>query len=113
MPAAADLLDAYPELRFPAARGAVQPREVAVKWGVTTAHVYELLDDGTLAALDMTGRGNKSERQCLRIPVSSYYALTRERLKVGWRPAPPTDARQQELPGFFADHPWLAGPSKN
>lgn len=100
MPASADILDAYPELKFPAGRGAVTPAEIARKWGVTIPHVIELLDDGTLAALDMTGVGNKTPRQCLRIPVSAYYTQTRARLRADWTPPHRPDPKQPELPGI-------------
>lgn len=95
-----DILDDYPELKFPAGRGAASPAEIARKWGVTIPHVIELLDDGRLAALDMTGVGNKTDRQCMRIPLSAYYAETRARLKGNWRPPHRPDPKQPDLPGI-------------
>lgn len=97
MPEVPDILDRYPELKFAAGRGAVTPAEIARKWGVTIPHVIELLDDGTLPALDMTGVGNKTPRQCLRIPISGYYAQTRARLRSNWEPPVARDPKQPEL----------------
>lgn len=95
-----DILDDFPELKFPAARGAVAPLEVAEKWGVTDRHVFELIDCGELRVLNLTGVGNKTSRQCLRVPVSSYYAVTRDRLRDGWTPPHRPDPKQPDLPGI-------------
>lgn len=92
-----DILDDFPELRFPPNRGAVTPSEVAEKWGVTDRHVFELIDSGELKALNLTGVGNRTSRQCLRIPVSSYHGVTRDRLRDGWTPPNRPDPKQPEL----------------
>lgn len=92
-----DPLETFPELRADAARGALTLTEVAAKWGCTPNHVTELLDTGALATLDMTGVGNRTGRQCIRIPISSYHAATRALLRSDWRPKPKTDPKQLTL----------------
>lgn len=97
MPAETDILDRFPELRFPQNRGAVTVSEIAEKWAVSDEHVVELLDTGELHPLFLTGLGNKTSRKCIRIPVSSYYEVTRDRLRHDWVPPHRPDKRQPEL----------------
>lgn len=92
-----DILDDYPELRFPAERTTVSPGEIARRWGCTPEHVFEQIDTGELKVLNLTGFGNKTNRQCVRIPVSSYHAVTRDRLRDDWRPPSRPDPKQPEL----------------
>ena len=81
---AGDPLDAYPHLKFPAARATVTPREIAEKLSVSTAHVYDLIDEGQLGFIDLTGAGNNSDRKAIRVPIVEYYAFLRKRLSQGW-----------------------------
>jgi hypothetical protein len=55
--------------------------EVAKALGITEQHVGNLVDDGQLAALNLSGIGNKSRRRCLRIPIESYRQFVAKRLQ--------------------------------
>lgn len=64
-------LDAVPaELDFPNTTSALSVRDVAEKLGCDYNHIINLIEDGTLGALDIRGRG--AQRACYRVPVECY-----------------------------------------
>lgn len=56
-------------LDFPG-RATVTLAEIATKLGGSTQHYSNLIDDGTLTALDLTG--HTGSRRMLRVPVDEY-----------------------------------------
>lgn len=100
MPPSRDILDDYPELRFPVDRAMLTPKEVAKKLNCSAEKVFGFCDDGSLTTMAITGRNTKQERAHVRIPVSSYYAFMRRRLTSGWMPSDEPDPKQPELPGI-------------
>ncbi len=69
----------FASLDFPE-RTTLHITEVAERWGVSKEHIYSLIDEGAIVALDITGHTNKSSRQHLRIPIESYRDATLRRL---------------------------------
>jgi hypothetical protein len=55
---------------------------VAKKLEVTTNHVADLIDEGQLEVLDVSGANNKTGRRCLRIPIESYLQFVSKRLSL-------------------------------
>jgi hypothetical protein len=72
-----------------AALGKLDPRaclkaaDVATLLGVSSMHVFNLIEEGRLRAIDITGANNKSGRRCLRIPVESLRAFMEEHEVLG------------------------------
>ena len=97
MAAPRDILSDFPELLFPPTRATLRPAEVAEKVSCTTEQVFSYVEEGSLSALDITGKGNASDRRHIRIPTSSYYAFLRRRLKTGWSHKDEPDLKQPEL----------------
>lgn len=61
----------FPSLDFPE-RKALTPDEVAQRLGCTGRHIRELVDEGRIEAIDISGRNNISDRKTCRIPVEAY-----------------------------------------
>lgn len=93
----ADTLDEFPELKFPADRALLTPKEIASKLRCSVEQVIGYVDDGSLRAMPITARGTQQKRTHLRIPVSNYYALVRRRFGDGWNPNSEPDPKQPEL----------------
>lgn len=99
MPTAPEFLKDFPELCFPESRTApLHPREVAARLGATTNQVYRLEEQGAFTGvLNIAAPKNKTERRCIRIPVSAYYDYMRSIFTEGWRPRHKPDPKQPEL----------------
>jgi len=50
----------------------LRTQQVAEKLGITLQHVLDLIEEGKLTALNLSGGGNRTDRRCLRIPIESY-----------------------------------------
>jgi len=50
----------------------LRAQQVSEKLGVTVQHVLDLIEEGKLLALNLSGADNKSGRRCIRIPIESY-----------------------------------------
>lgn len=61
----------FPSLDFPG-RTTLMVHEIASRVGVTTRHIIDLVDEGRITAINLSGGANKSDRRCLRIPLESY-----------------------------------------
>lgn len=77
----------FASLEFPG-RTSLYAHEVAERLGCTTQHVVDLIAEGALSAIDITGRGNSSDRRALRIPVEAYRDFVAARV---------TGARRRQL----------------
>jgi excisionase family DNA binding protein len=53
-------------------RSVLYVHEVAEKLRCSQQHVYDLIDEGRLPAIDLTGAGNLSARRSLRIPAAGF-----------------------------------------
>lgn len=60
-------------------RSSLYVQEVAKALEIDAKHVVDLINEGLLDAIEVTGRGNKSSREHWRIPVSAYDAYVRRR----------------------------------
>jgi hypothetical protein len=61
----------FPGLDFPG-RTTLYAHEVAAKLGCSEKHVFDLIDEGRLDALDLTGSGNRTGRRALRVPREAW-----------------------------------------
>ena len=68
----------FPSLDFPG-RTALYPFECALRLGCAVDHIYDLITEGQIGAVDISGRNNLSDRRCLRIPVEAWKKFIRER----------------------------------
>lgn len=71
-PAAGDGIDS--SLDFPG-RTTLYPYECAERIRCTTNHIYDLIEEGKLVGIDISGRGNLSNRRCVRVPVEAWRAF--------------------------------------
>lgn len=68
----------FPSLMFPKERQVLRPHEVAAVLRVDVRHVYDLVEEGKLRAINIAGAkqadggANKTDRRFLRIPVESW-----------------------------------------
>lgn len=62
----------FPSLAFPKERQILYPHECAERLRCSTNHIHDLIDEGKIRAIDITGCGNLSNRQCRRIPVEAW-----------------------------------------
>lgn len=97
MPDIADILDSFPEFRFPADRTSLKPAEIAKKLNCSEDQVIGFVDDGSLHRLAITAKGTREKRSHIRVPVSSYYAFLRRRLSTGWTIKAEPDTAQAEF----------------
>ncbi|HZV35181.1 MAG TPA: hypothetical protein VFB72_11465 [Verrucomicrobiae bacterium] len=65
-------------LDFPG-RFTLRPEECAQKLNCAVDHIYDLIEEGALGALDISGFGNKTARRCLRVPIDAWRAFVRKR----------------------------------
>jgi len=68
----------FPSLDFPG-RTAMYPFECANKIGCHVDHIHDLVTEGQLKAVDISGRNNLSERRTLRIPLEAWQEFIRAR----------------------------------
>jgi len=68
----------FPSLDFPG-RKTLYVHECAAQIGVTPDHIYDLIEEGQLGALDVSGRNNLTERRTLRIPIECWRKFLMER----------------------------------
>ena len=61
----------FPSLDFPG-RNVLYPHECAAKIGCHVDHIYDLIEEGQLKAIDISGRNNLTDRRCARIPIESW-----------------------------------------
>ena len=100
MPEPRDILNDFPELKFPGDRAMLTIKEIARKMRCSDEKIFRLCDDGSLTTMALTGRNTKQERAHVRIPVNSYYAFLRRRMSAGWTPKHEPDPKQPDLPGI-------------
>lgn len=62
----------FPSLAFPKDRRVLYPHELAALLRCSVDHIYDLIAEGKIRAVDISGVGNLSERRTLRIPVESW-----------------------------------------
>lgn len=60
-------------------RACLKPKEVAALLGVCSKQVYNLVEEGTLRAIDVTSTDNQTARRYWRIPVESLANFLKER----------------------------------
>ena len=60
---------AFPSLDFPG-RVTLKPEEIAERLGVTPKHIYDLIEEGEICAVDLAGKG--ALRRYPKIPLESY-----------------------------------------
>jgi hypothetical protein len=63
--------DVLGDLTFPG-RSVLYVHEVADKLRCCQQHILDLIDEGRLPAIEMTGSGNKTARRSLRIPAAGF-----------------------------------------
>lgn len=78
MPNADDQLE-FPSLAFPKDRKALYAWECAAKLTCDVGHIYDLIDEGVIKAIDISGKGNLSDRRCVRIPIEAWDKFIKER----------------------------------
>lgn len=61
----------FPSLDFPG-RVNLYPHEVAERLRISVDQVFKLVDDGSLVAVDLASKLNRSARRELRIPIEGY-----------------------------------------
>ena len=61
----------FPSLAFAKGRTVLYLFEVAGKLGITTRHVGDLIEEGKLEAIDISGK-NSSDRKHWRVPIEAY-----------------------------------------
>jgi hypothetical protein len=68
----------FPSLAFPEDRSVLYPFELSMKLRCTLQHVLDLIEEGKIAAVDISGKGNLTDRRTLRIPVESWERFVKE-----------------------------------
>jgi excisionase family DNA binding protein len=68
----------FPSLAFDRDRKALMPAEVASRLNVSVEHVYDLIAEGKMRGVNVTGANNLSDRRTLRVPVEAYYAFIKQ-----------------------------------
>ena len=68
----------FPSLAFPKDRTVLYAHEVAMKLRCDVGHVYDLIDEGKLRAINIAGGNNFTERRFVRIPVEAWNDFIRE-----------------------------------
>lgn len=71
--------ETFPSLDFPG-RETLSPRELSRCIGCSIDHIYDLILEGQLRAIDISGRNNNSARRSLRVPVESWRKFLNERM---------------------------------
>lgn len=68
----------FESLDFPG-RQVLHPFELATRLGCSSRHIHDLIVDGQLRAIDVSGRGASSGRKYIRIPIESWRQFLRNR----------------------------------
>jgi hypothetical protein len=68
----------FASLDFPG-RETLNPREVAQRIGCSVDHIYDLIFEGQLHAIDISGRNNSTHRRSLRVPIESWRKFLTDR----------------------------------
>jgi hypothetical protein len=68
----------FPSLAFDVDRQVLYPFEVARKLRCTTNHVFDLIEEGKMRAINIAGGNNLTERRFLRIPVEAWESFVRQ-----------------------------------
>jgi hypothetical protein len=61
----------FPSMDFPG-RTVLYPHECATKLGCVVDHIYDLVEEGQLGAIDISGRNNLTNKRCLRVPIEAW-----------------------------------------
>ena len=64
----------FDALLFPG-RKTLRAQECADALGCSVRHIYDLVDEGVLRAIDISGMGNLSDRRFIRIPADAWHAF--------------------------------------
>jgi len=67
----------FPSLQFPG-RNSLRPQEIAERLQITTQHVFDLIEEGKIRAVNIAGANNISDRRYLRIPVEAWETFIRD-----------------------------------
>lgn len=73
-----DIFAKFPSLAFPKDRTSLMVTEVAEKLRVTDQHIIDLIAEGSIRAVNVSGN-LKSKRAAYRIPVEAYEDFLRAR----------------------------------
>jgi hypothetical protein len=68
----------FVSLDFPD-RHLLYPHELADRMGCCIRHVYDLIAEGQLRAIDISGRNNSSDRRSIRVPIEAWRQFLNER----------------------------------
>jgi excisionase family DNA binding protein len=68
----------FPGLDF-FVRPTLHPFEAAKRLGCHVDHIYNLITDGSIKAIDIRGRNNRFDRRRVRIPVEAWREFIRTR----------------------------------
>jgi hypothetical protein len=68
----------FPSLDFPG-RTTLYPHECAERIGCAAQHIYDLIEEGQLGAINLSGANNLTDRRCLRVPIESWRKFLVER----------------------------------
>ena len=68
----------FPSLALPKDRTMLYAWEVAAKLRCDVGHVYDLIDEGKLRAINIAGGDDLNERRFVRIPVEAWNNFIRE-----------------------------------
>ena len=77
----AEIAARFPSLDFPG-RTTLYAHEVAAKLGCSERHVFDLIDEGRIDALNLTGAGNRTARRSIRIPREAWLRFLASRSTV-------------------------------
>ncbi len=65
----------FDSLSFPKGVFTMRPRDIAIKLGCTVRHVYDLVEEGKIRALNIAGGDNSTDRRFLRVPREAWHAV--------------------------------------
>jgi hypothetical protein len=68
----------FASLDFPD-RVMLYPFEIAERMGCCTRHIYDLILEGQLHAVDISRRATSTDRRTLRVPIESWREFLKER----------------------------------
>jgi hypothetical protein len=70
----------FPSMLFPKDRTILYPFEVAAKLRCDVRHVFDLIEEAQIRAVNISGGNNRSNRRQLRIPIESWEAFVVARM---------------------------------
>jgi hypothetical protein len=68
----------FDSLMFPPDRRVLMPAEIAARLKCDVRHVYDLITEGKLQAVNISGANNLTDRRCLRVPVEAWKTFVKE-----------------------------------